>query len=83
MKIETRYEHIDWLNVAAEVQTKLGYLRASWQSSERDCPPELHKKMVTELYFPILELLGRFCGCIQEQDGELPVLKSPDGETLQ
>lgn len=75
--METRYDLIDWLGVYADLQTKLGYLRMAWQTSERDCPPELHAKMVEDLYMPMMRLLGLFCGSITVDEDDKPTIRAP------
>jgi hypothetical protein len=65
-RIETRCDNIEWDKILQEVQTKLNYLRLVWKISERDCNPELHRKMVEDLYVPALEKLAEFCLCIQD-----------------
>ena len=72
MALETRCDKISWAAVSADVQTKLDYLRLAWQASERDCPPELHKKMVKDLYMPMMELIALFCGSITVGDDDKP-----------
>ena len=65
--IETRHSEIDWAGAESDVVSKLGYLRMAWAASERDCSPEVHEKMVVDLYLPILELLSEFCCCITDE----------------
>ena len=61
----------DWARIRADVGMKLGWLEAAWKGTERDSPPELHAKLVADLYRPALNCLARFCACIQEeQSGE-------------
>ncbi len=84
MPIETRYDAIDWLSLAADVQTKLTYLRAAWQTSEKTCEPALHLKMVEDIYLPTLRLLAEFCACFDTRDDEARAPINPPKEgTLQ
>jgi hypothetical protein len=64
-KIETQYDKINWSNLLSEVQAKFHYLRLAWQASERDAPPELHAKMVEDIYLPCIALLAGFCAAIE------------------
>lgn len=84
MSNQTRYDAIDWLGIAADVQTKLTFLRAAWQTSEKDCPPDLHRKMVEDIYMPTLRLLAEFCSCFEiEAETASPVIHPPKEGTLQ
>jgi hypothetical protein len=67
---ETRYDEVDWDNLLAEVTKSFSYLRLAWRATERDMPPELHRKMVEDLYVPAIKLLAEFCACIEESREE-------------
>ncbi len=81
-KIETRCDKIDWVNMAEEVLTKLTYLRLAWTASERDCEPELHRKMVEDLYLPVITMLGSFCACIEDDGTGAPIVNPQAGAAL-
>jgi len=67
---ETRYCQVDWSNLFEEVTKSFNYLRIAWRTTERDMPPELHRKMVEDLYVPAIKLLAAFCACIEESQEE-------------
>ncbi len=70
MPYETRCEQVDWTNITAEVLAKLEYLRIAWAASEREGPPELHAKLVNDLYVPTVRLLAEFCACLEVTEDE-------------
>lgn len=70
--LETRYDKIDWNGLFGDVRSSFDYLRLAWQASERDLPPDLHRKAVDDLYFPTLELLAEFCACVRVTDETEP-----------
>ena len=65
----TRSADIDWDGLEQDVVSRLRLLRTAWESSERTAPPEMHARMVSDLYIPAIEALGRFCASV-EIDGE-------------
>jgi hypothetical protein len=71
VKIETRYDKVDWSNLLNEVQSKFRYLRLAWQASEREAPPALHAKMVEDLYLPAIKLLAEFCAAVEVTEEKL------------
>lgn len=72
IRYETQCEKVDWANLKTEVMAKLEYLRVAWAASERDMPPEVHKKIVNDIYVPAIRLLAEFCACLEvtEEDEE-------------
>ena len=70
MKYETSCAKVDWHNLKAELLTKIEYLRVSWAASERDAPPEVHNKLVENIYVPAIRLLAEFCACLEVTDDE-------------
>jgi hypothetical protein len=69
---ETRCDKVDWANLKTEVLTKLEYLRISWAASERDAPPEVHKKIVEDIYVPAIRLLAEFCARLEVDEEAVP-----------
>jgi len=65
MKLETRADKINWAGLLADTRAALEALRLAWTASERDCSPELHEKLVRDLYAPALKQLAAFCLCIE------------------
>jgi hypothetical protein len=70
-KFETQYDKVDWSNLLNEVQGKFHYLRLAWQASEREVSPELHAKMVEDLYLPAIKLLAEFCAAVEVTEEKL------------
>ena len=70
MGIETRHDRIAWADISKEVQAKLQFLRLAWTASERDLSPGAHRKMVEDIYFPLMRTLAEFCESIKEPDAE-------------
>lgn len=65
--IQTSSESIDWAGLERETVGRIRLLRAIWGKSERDATPEVHRMMVRDLYFPILEQLAMFCAAFKER----------------
>lgn len=59
--INTEYDLIKWDETLMDVVEKFNALRACWEASEKNAPPETHKKLVRDLYLPAITLLARFC----------------------
>jgi hypothetical protein len=67
---QTRYDEIAWDDILADVTASLDFLRLAWRASERGASPEIHAKMVKDLYVPCLRLLAEFSACIEAADEE-------------
>lgn len=65
MSYETRSSKIDWKGVREDVLDSLDALRLAWAASEAAFPPDIHAKMVEDLYAPQVELLARFIASVQ------------------
>jgi hypothetical protein len=65
MTYETQCDKVDWANLKTEVTAKLEYLRIAWAASERDAPPQVHKRIVEDIYVPAIRLLAEFCACLE------------------
>ena len=63
-KYETRGDRIDWDNLEREAIQTLRALRLAWSVSEKSLP-ELHAKMVYDLFVPAIETLAQFIACIE------------------
>ena len=77
MKLESRSDRIDWDGIAGDVRTGLSYLQMVWQASERDCSPEYHRKMVEDIYFPVLRRLAEFVACIEVTEDDSGDIHAP------
>ena len=75
--LETRSARVDWTGLLNDVREALECLRLCWESTERDLPPEVHAKMVHDLYVPSIKCLGAFCVSVQvtEDDPDAPSTK--------
>ena len=59
-------KQIDWDGIRAEVLGKLDMLRASLQAPMTD---DVRHAYVRDLVMPAAELLGRFCACVNIEEG--------------
>jgi hypothetical protein len=82
-EVETRSGEIQWDAIVKNVHTRVALLRAAWRASETTVAPELHRKMVEDIYLPCLAMLAEFCECFDGAD-ELDAAaasRSADGGT--
>jgi hypothetical protein len=70
---------VDWDGLERDTMRALHMLRVVWEYSQREQPPELHRKMVADLYVPIIEQLAAFIASVKvsvdvedEDEGETP-----------
>ncbi len=61
---KTKCADIKWDTIEQDVITRLRLLRAVWEASERDAPPDEHYQMARHLYLPVLSSLTVFLGSI-------------------
>jgi hypothetical protein len=54
----------DWNQLAADVNEGIATLRACWMRTATDTP-NLHKRLVRDLYVPTLRLLSDFCAAVE------------------
>ena len=59
MDYQTKYEKINWDQTILDVNERFNALKVCWHETETR-QPELHKKLVRDLYMPALECLARF-----------------------
>jgi hypothetical protein len=62
-------EKIDWSRIEQETVRKLGLLKLAWEASFSK-PIEMHRRMVRDLYVPILMYLAYFQDAMRESDDE-------------
>jgi hypothetical protein len=67
-QVETRSDEIQWDAIVKNVHTRVALLRAAWRASETTVAPELHRKMVEDIYLPCLAMLAEFCECFDGAD---------------
>lgn len=69
-ELQTRHEAIDWLGLENDVIERIHALRECWKASELqiNVPKEVHEKLVRDLYFPCVELLGQFVASVKLGD---------------
>jgi hypothetical protein len=60
---------INWSRVEQETVRKLGLLRLAWEASVSK-PIEVHRRLVRDLYVPILMYLAHFQDAMRESDDE-------------
>lgn len=65
MSIETKSAAIDWAGIEKDTVQSLHLLHLACEASEKDASPEVHAKMVMDLYRPILVKLADFCASIK------------------
>jgi hypothetical protein len=53
----------DWNQLAADVNEGIATLRVCWTRTATDTP-NLHKRLVRDLYMPTLRLLSDFCAAV-------------------
>ena len=70
-KLETDHAQVDWEKLKNEVGDSIDALRLCWMATQRRCDDALHRKIVAEMYFPILRLLAEFCAAIEVTEEEL------------
>ena len=70
-KIEVDGSKFEWDKIKSVVLEKIEALRLVWSHDGGN--PELHKKLVEELYFPALKQLMIFCDCIKIEDGDTDI----------
>ena len=64
-ELNTEYDEIDWDGVILDVNTRFDAIRQCWRESEKNAPKETHAKLVRDIYFPCLELLGHFVASVK------------------
>ena len=69
-ELETQYDKIDWDGLMADVLESFVCLRAAWKGTEKQNPPELHKKLVEDLYMPAIWHLAAFCAVVHVDDAK-------------
>lgn len=58
-------KNIDWDGVEQSAVASIRLLKLAWECSHRDLSPEIHAKMVDDLYTPIVHTLAQFCMSVQ------------------
>jgi|CXWK01.1.fsa_nt_gi hypothetical protein len=64
MNFKYKYEDVQWDTISSDTVEKIKALQACWKSTEEK-QPELHKKLVAELYAPALLKLAEFCSIVK------------------
>lgn len=59
----------NWDQLLSDVTLRIALLRACWKGTTKD-EPELHKKVVEDLYIPALSLLAQFCAAVEVADDD-------------
>jgi hypothetical protein len=54
------YEKVNWDGIILDVNERFDAIRQCWRESEKRAPKGTHEKLVKDLYFPCLKLLGEF-----------------------
>ena len=70
-KLETDYKKVNWVGLKNEFLDRMRLLQIEWQASQKQCSPQVHAKMVKDLYLPALTKLAEFCACVEivEEEG--------------
>lgn len=66
-KLNFKYENIHWDGIIHDVNLRFDIIRKCWEATEKE-DPAIHEKMVQDIYWPVLKLLGEFVTAVNLEE---------------